>query len=87
MYQTFCDAGSKYFEDPSKSDSQEKKDFEIAIRDYLVMRKAAQEQKEILELNRVGVEKDMKKIIASTAKYVGVSMPKTYEGAPTPRAA
>lgn len=44
------------------------------------MKKVAQEQKTILELNRVGVEKDMKKILTSTANYVGLSMPKEYKG-------
>lgn len=43
-----------------------------------MMKQVAKEQKEILTANRIGVERDMKKILASTAKYVGVSMPKEY---------
>jgi len=38
----------------------------------------AQEQKEILEANRIGLDKDKMKQIESTARYVGVSMPKEF---------
>lgn len=49
------------------------------VRDFQVLRKAAQEQKEILELNRVGIDRDMMERVESTAKYVGVSMPKLFK--------
>lgn len=47
--------------------------------DYLLMRRAAREENHILTLNRVGVEKDQKKIIQDVAKHVGLEMPKQFD--------
>lgn len=50
----------------------------MAIRDYLVLREACHEELNIMELNRVGVEKDLKNIIKQTARHVGLEMPKSW---------
>jgi len=41
------------------------------------MREAAAKEKAILELNRVGVEKNLKRILEQTAQHVGLKMPNT----------
>ncbi len=46
--------------------------------DYLIMRRAAREETYILTLNKVGVERDQKKMRENVARHVGLSMPKTF---------
>ena len=48
------------------------------MNDYLIFRRAAREENHILALNRVGQEKDEKKIREDVAKHVGLSMPEQY---------
>jgi hypothetical protein len=52
--------------------------YERAIADYLFMRKASAEEMQIMALNRVNVEKDVKQIIENTARHVGLEMPVAY---------
>lgn len=42
------------------------------------MRRAAREEAHILELNKVGVERDQKKQVENIAKQVGLQMPKLH---------
>lgn len=42
------------------------------------MRRAAREETHILTLNKVGVERDNKKLRENVAKHVGLAMPKLF---------
>jgi hypothetical protein len=44
----------------------------------MFLRKAAALEMHIMELNRVGVDKNLKNIIEQTAKHVGLAMPKAW---------
>lgn len=55
------------------------KKYDRAIQDYLVLREACFEELQIMQLNRVGVDKDMRNIIKQTARHVGLEMPKNWE--------
>ncbi len=44
-------------------DDKTKKEYERIVEDYLVLKMAAHTELTIMELNRVGVEKNMKSII------------------------
>lgn len=46
-----------------KAPEELKHQYERAIDDYLTMRMAGQEEQHIMDMNRVGVEKNMKNII------------------------
>ena len=60
-------------------DDKTKKEYERVVEDYLVLKMAAHTELTIMELNRVGVEKNMKSIIEQTAKHVGLAMPKGWK--------
>jgi hypothetical protein len=42
------------------------------------LREAANRELHIMNLNRVGVDKNLKNIIEQTAKHVGLAMPKQW---------
>lgn len=46
----------------------------MVINDYLYLQEVAQKEKDILEFNRVGVEKNLKKILEQTAEHCGLRM-------------
>ena len=48
------------------------------MEDYLILKRAAREEAHILKLNRIGLEKDEKKLKDNAAKYVGLKMPQEY---------
>ncbi|TNV73979.1 hypothetical protein FGO68_gene13239 [Halteria grandinella] len=60
-------------------DDAVKKQYERTIAEYRFLRQAALTEMHIMELNRVGVEKDLKNIISQTASHVGLAMPKTWQ--------
>ena len=53
--------------------------FASAIDDYLTLKRAAREEAHVLKLNRIGIEKDEKKLNEQAARYVGLKMPKTVD--------
>ena len=57
---------------------EDKQRFVDAIQDYLILRRAAREEAHILKLNRVGIERNEKKLNEKAAKYVGLKMPKEF---------
>ena len=52
--------------------------YERAIQDYLFFRESAAEEVKIMELNRIGVEKNLKAIMHQTARHCGLEMPKQW---------
>lgn len=62
-----------------KSDEAQKKQYERTIEQYHFLRRAAMTEMHIMELNRVGVDKDLRNIIKQTASHVGLAMPKQWE--------
>jgi hypothetical protein len=48
------------------------------LEDYIEMRRAAREETHILTLNKVGIERDNKKLRENVAKHVGLAMPKLF---------
>jgi hypothetical protein len=64
-----------------KSVDQARKDAVAAtMEDYIIMRRAAREETQILTLNNVGVERDDKKLRDNVARHCGLQMPKEYKG-------
>ena len=55
-----------------------KQKFVDVMEDYLILKRAAREEAHILKLNRIGLEKDEKKLKDNAAKYVGLKMPQEY---------
>ncbi len=45
----------------------------------MIMRRAAREETQILTLNKVGIERDQKKMRENVAKHVGLQMPKEFK--------
>lgn len=43
------------------------------------MKRVTRQEMQIMEANRVGVDKNMANIISSTAKAVGLGMPEEYD--------
>ncbi len=43
--------------------------------DYMIMRRAAREENHILKLNKVGIERDEKKMRENVSRHVGLQMP------------
>ena len=76
-FEDFCKDGSNWIQKDSVSDAKKKR-FVNAIEDYLALRRACREEAHILLLNRVGVERDEKKLKEAAARYVGLAMPKEY---------
>ncbi|CDW79119.1 UNKNOWN [Stylonychia lemnae] len=86
IFKKYCDEGEKYFSDKEsqndlKTDQQDavQKKYERAIRDYLFLRQSCFLELQIMDLNRVGVDKDLKNIIKQTARHVGLEMPKSWQ--------
>ena len=55
-FSEFCDEAATFLE--SSTNEADKKQVESAFQDWLVLRRACREQHNILNLNRIGVEKD-----------------------------
>lgn len=49
------------------------------MEDYMIMRRSAREETHILTLNRVGLERDDKKLREGVARHVGLAMPDEYD--------
>ena len=91
LFKQFCEEGEQYFSKSAtegnnqqgsnmeKSKEDIKRKYENAIRDYAILKEACAKELHILDLNKVGVEKDMRQILRNTAKYVGLAMPKNWE--------
>ena len=60
-------------------DAELKKQYEKTFEEYRILRQAAALEMHIMELNRVGVDKNLKNIIEQTAKHVGLAMPKNWQ--------
>ena len=61
LFNKFCEVSDKIYHE--QKDEKAKSDYERVINDYLVLKMAAHTELTIMELNRVGVEKNMKNII------------------------
>ena len=49
------------------------------MEEFLFLRRAAREERQVLTLNRVGIERDQKKQAENVAKHVGLQMPVEYK--------
>ncbi len=76
VFHQFCQEAEDSYTN-TKCEKQ-KKLYEQAINDYLFLREAANRELHIMNLNRVGVDKNLKNIIEQTAKHVGLAMPKQF---------
>jgi len=72
VFSKFCDEAETFLD--SSASEAEKKQVESAFQDLLVLRRAGREQHNILNLNRIGVEKDEGKIRAQTAAHCGLAL-------------
>ena len=77
VFESFVKDGESW---ASKADSESKAAVTSVLEDYMIMRRAAREETHILDLNRVGIERDDKQLRDNVAKHVGLQMPKLYEG-------
>ena len=77
VFKSFCEDGQKYFQENPKEELAEK--YIKAIDDYLFMKQKISVELQIMEANRVGVDKNLANIIKNTAGHVGLQMPKVYE--------
>lgn len=75
VFAKFCEDGQRLMESSEVEESTKQK-ISCVLEDYLVMRRAAREEAHILELNRVGLEKDEAKIRENVAKHCGLEIPK-----------
>ena len=75
IFEDFCKDGENYFAKNSTNAER----YNDAIADYLYMKEKTTAELQILEANRVGVDKDITKIVTQTAGHVGLSMPKLYD--------
>lgn len=75
VFERFCADGQKWYDQASVADQTRVKS---VFEDYLIMRRAAREETYILTLNKVGIERDQKKMRENVARHVGLSMPKTF---------
>eukprot|EP00347_Sterkiella_histriomuscorum_P022875 403336829 len=88
IFQEYCLGVEKYLDQKlaTSSDKSSQQNLENqanmysrAIEDYLTLRRACFVELQIMDLNRVGVEKDLKGIIQQTARHVGLEMPKVWK--------
>ena len=75
VFQQFCDDGDKWISTASEVDKQRLTNI---FEDYMTMRRAIREETHILTLNKVGIERDQKKMRDNVARHVGLSMPKLF---------
>jgi hypothetical protein len=77
LFGKYCQETEEHYS--TLADEGAKRLFERTFADYRLLRQAALTEMHIMELNRVGVDKDLKNIIANTAKHVGLAMPKGWQ--------
>lgn len=75
LFAKYCQEAEQFYH---KSDDTVKKQYERTIAEYQQFRQATMTEMHIMELNRVGIDKNMKSIIEQTAKHCGLAMPKTW---------
>ena len=75
VFEDFCKDGENHFKKHEANAEQ----YQSAISDYLYMKEKTNAELQILEANRVGVDKDINKIVTQTAGHVGLAMPKLYD--------
>ena len=76
VFGDYCLEADKHYGSATK---EVREQYERTIREYMELRHAAAHEMHIMELNRVGVDKNMKNIIEQTAKHVGLAMPKAWQ--------
>lgn len=79
IFESFCSDGEKYFANEKNSSEETARRYNRAIEEYLIMKQKTDAELQILEANRVGSDKDISKIVKSTAGMVGLQMPKLYD--------
>ena len=77
LFKQFCEEGEKHFSHPHAPEHT-KTLYSKTIEEYMIMKKAIEEELHILSLNRVGMEKNFKNIMSQTASHVGLQLPKQY---------
>jgi hypothetical protein len=78
IFENYCADGEKFFSDGSQSEEKARR-YNTAIEEYLLMKHKTDAELQIMEANRVGSDKDISKIVKSTAGMVGLQMPKLYD--------
>ena len=76
VFDNFIKDGEAWY---TKAPSEEQKRVQSVFEDYLIMRRAAREETHILTLNKVGVERDQKKMRDNVARHCGLQMPKEFK--------
>ena len=76
MFGEYCKHADEHF---TNSSTEVKTQYERTIQQYIQFRQATAHEMHIMELNRVGVDKNLKSIIEQTAKHCGLAMPKTWQ--------
>ena len=78
IFEDYCKDGEKFFSEESRSEEKAKQ-YNTAIEEYLFMKLKTDAELQIMGANRVGSDKDISKIVKSTAGMVGLQMPKLYD--------
>lgn len=80
IFSKFCEDGQEYFSKPENAtETQKLEKYQRAIDEYIFMKQKISAELQIMEANRVGVDKNIANIVKQTAGHVGLSMPKQYE--------
>ena len=77
IFADFCTDGEKFFE--KDQDEAKALQYQRAIEEYILMKEKVRAEVQIMEANRVGVDKNLANIIKNTAGHVGLQMPKEYD--------
>lgn len=76
VFDRFCNDGEQWMQ---TADERKVKRAESVFEDYIIMRRAAREESHILALNKVGIERDEKKLRENVARHVGLQMPQEFK--------
>lgn len=78
IFETYCQDVEQFFRGGEASDDVAEK-YADAFDEYMFMKRRQSIELQILEANRVGVDKNLASIIKNTASHVGLQMPKQFE--------
>ena len=70
-FNDLCSDGHEWMTQEGRSDEDANRVRRV-FEDYMVMRRAAREENHILALNRVGIERNQKKLVDGVARHVGL---------------
>ena len=71
IFDNYCKDGEAFFSNGSVSEAKANQ-YNTAIEEYLLMKEKTDKELQIMEANRVGSDKDISKIVKSTAGMVGL---------------